>query len=205
MYIYIYRERDIHIHIRQPPHRGKSFEVLGPSDSTMYLGRLFCFGQTHDREIQNRMNKAWAKFAIYRKEFTDRYYDLEQRIKLFQATVQPTLLYGCSGWTLTWPREAQIRMLQRVMLRIIIGTRRLIHEEGPESWVKWIIRSTRVAEQVMSDLHVPDWVEQVHRRKFRWAGCTARTTDGRWTREVFVALVCFREQKTRSTQGTMDR
>ena len=45
---------------------------------------------------------------------------------------------------------------------------------------------TRIAEQVMSDLGVLDWVEEVHRRRFRWAGRNARLHDDRWTKEVLL-------------------
>ena len=79
-----------------------------------------------------------------------------------------------------------MQTLQRKMLRTIVGTRRLVYEDGLEEWVEWIVRSTRAAEQVMSDLNIPDWVEEIHRRKFRWAGRTALTNDGRWTREVLL-------------------
>ena len=36
----------------------------------------------------------------------------------------------------------------------------------------------------MSELAVPDWTEEVHRRIFQWAGRTARVNDERWTREL---------------------
>ena len=166
--------------------RGKPFEVLGPSSSTMYLGRLFSFESCHDREIQNRINKSWAKFAIFRSELTDHYHDLHKRVKLFRSTVEPTLLYGCSCWTMTRARESQIRVLQRRMMRSIIGTKREVGEQGVENWVDWMERSTRITEQVMCELGSPDWVEEVHRRKFRWAGRTARVSDDRWTREVLL-------------------
>jgi len=166
--------------------RGKCFEVLGPSSSTMYLGRLFSFEQTHDREIQNRITKAWRKFAVFKSELTDRYHDLAKRVRLFQATVAPTLLYGCTCWTMTRARETKIRTLQRKMMRKIVGTKRISDENGLEDWVDWIVRSTREAEQVMSDLGVPDWTEEVHRKIFQWAGRTARVNDERWTREVLL-------------------
>ena len=164
--------------------RGRFFEVLGPTSSTMYLGRLFSFEQTHDREIRNRITKAWAKFSVFRSELTDRHYNLAERVKLFKSTVQPTLLYGCACWTMTRDRESTIRALQRKMMRSIIGTRRVVGEQGLESWVEWVVRSTRIAEQTMVDLGVADWVEEVHRRRFRWAGRASRVSDGRWTKEV---------------------
>ena len=53
-----------------------------------------------------------------------------------------------------------------------------------ENWVDWMKRATRASEECMSQFGVPDWVEEVHRRKFRWAGHVSRRHDGRWTREV---------------------
>ena len=51
---------------------GQAFEVLKPEAATMYLGRLFCFRETHDVELCSRVNKTWAKFAIYRDVLTDK-------------------------------------------------------------------------------------------------------------------------------------
>jgi hypothetical protein len=164
--------------------RGRPFEILDTHSSTMYLGRLFSFNSTHDVELKNRIGKAWGKFAMYRSELTGKWYDLDRRIKLFKAVVQPTLLYGCSGWTLTRERENMIRATQRKMMRRIMGTRREVIGDQIESWVDWVIRATRKAEDIVRKFDVPDWVEEVHRRRFRWAGHVARRHDGRWTREV---------------------
>ena len=57
-------------------------------------------------------------------------------------------------------------------------------DEELEDWVDWMIRCTREAEEIMKMHHIPDWVEEQHRRKFRWAGHVARRYDGRWTRKV---------------------
>ena len=69
-------------------------------------------------------------------------------------------------------------------MRAIIGTRRTVHDGALEGYVDWIVRSTSVAEEAMRRFDVPDWVEEAHKRKFRWAGQVARCTDRRWTREV---------------------
>ena len=50
----------------------------------------------------------------------------------------------------------------------------------------WTVRSTAEAERVVAELQVPDWVEEVHRRRFQWAGRTARLDDDLWTREVLL-------------------
>ena len=66
------------------------------------------------------------------------------------------------------------------MIRSILGTKRI----PDETYVEWIIRATDIAEEACVHYNVPDWIEEVHRRVFQWAGHTARRTDGRWTREV---------------------
>ena len=170
--------------IKQTIIRRKPFEVLDETGSTMYLGRLFSFDRTHDIELKSRVSKAWAKFAIYRSELTGKSCDLERRLKLFKAVVQPTLLYGCSCWTMTREREQKVRTTQRKMLRAIVGTRRQLRDDDLEAWVDWVIRATREAECAMQKFGVPDWCEEIHRRRYRWAGHVARRQDGRWTREV---------------------
>lgn len=163
---------------------GKHFEVLYGDRPTMYLGKLFQHNSLHDVELRHRMGKAWAKFHIFRAELTDKKYDLPGRLRLFKAVVQPTLLYGSVSWTMTRAREQMIRTTQRKMLRRIVGTPRVAAGNEIESWVAWVSRSTRMAEAEMIKNKVVDWVEEIHRRKFRWAGRTVRQEDGRWTREV---------------------
>ena len=123
-------------------------------------------------------------FAVFRSELTDKYFGLEKRLRLFTSMIQPSLLYGSASWTLTRAREAFIKTTQRKMMRAIIGTRRIVRDGDLEGYVDWIVRSTSVAEEAMRKFGVPDWVEEAHKRKFRWAGQVARCTDRRWTREV---------------------
>ena len=162
---------------------GRSFEILPTDKSTMYLGRLLNIADPQDVELKNRISKAWSKFAVYRDELTSKYYPLFQRMKVFASVVQPTFLYGCSSWTMTRDREAQVRSLQRKMLRQIVGVRRVVSEERVlEDWLPWFRHATHVAEEARVNHNVPDWVDEVSRRKFRWAGHVARRTDERWTR-----------------------
>ena len=154
-----------HISINQ-----QKFEVLGASDSTMYLGKRFAFKAHHDVELKHRVGKAWAKFGAFRNELTNKCFDLPKRVQLFKSVVQPSLLYGCVSWTLTRAREKLIKTTQRKMLRQILGVKRLIDDAGElEEWVDWMIRSTDFAEQMAEQNGVPDWNTEVHRRKYNWA------------------------------------
>ena len=101
--------------------------------------------------------------------------------------MQSTFLYGCVSWTMTRKRETMIRTLQRKMLRQVVGVqrRKAITTDGNtalEDWLPWIKRSTQEAERQRRLHHIPEWVEEVARRKFQWAGHVARRMDGRWTR-----------------------
>ena len=161
---------------------GKEFEILGSDDSTMYLGRLVAFDDYHDVELKHRVGKAWAKFAMLRNELTNKVYDLRKRVKLFTTVIQPSLLYGCVSWTMTRIREKLIRTTQRKMLRQILGAKRRVDSDGAlEDWVGWQIRSTRLAEEMAAEFGIADWVEEVHRRKFKWASTVCSRTDDRWT------------------------
>ena len=106
------------------------FEVLGCSNSTMYLGRLFAFKDHHEIELKHRVRKAWAKFGIFRNELTNKCYDLGKRVQLFKSVVQPSLLYGCVSWTMTRSREKLIKTTQRKMLRQILGVKRQVDCDG---------------------------------------------------------------------------
>jgi hypothetical protein len=170
---------------------GKQYEILDSSASTMYLGRMLCLSNelTHDVELKNRMAKGWAKFAVYRDELTNPHYSLKQRMRVFTSVIQPSILYGCVSWTMTAKRVAKLRTTQRRMLRKMIDTKRQRHRdldgnEILENYVDWMQRSTRRAEQVMSQYGVPDWVEESCRRKFKWAGQVWRHSDGRWASQV---------------------
>ncbi|CAE8607669.1 unnamed protein product [Polarella glacialis] len=104
---------------------------------------------------------------------------LQNRLKLFQATVTPTVLYGrvlpdetvaesdCatsageeSDTGEQFPEEAQVQI---------------------ENWVDWIRRLTHTAEDNMLKAGLDDWVRLQKQRKWQWAGHVARRTDDRWS------------------------
>ena len=75
------------------------------------------------------------------------------------------------------------------MIRKIVGTNRTVDTGAQgsattESYVDWIQRATRKAEEAMAKHGVPHWVEECCKRKFQWAGHVLRRTDGRWSRQA---------------------
>ena len=50
-----------------------------------------------------------------------------------------------------------------------------------ESWVEWIRRSTSIADGILKDIQIEDWIARHRRRKFRWVRRVARRSDERRT------------------------
>ena len=184
---------------------GQKVEVLSPTDSTMYLGRALNLKSPHETEINHRVSRAWCKFGQYKKELMSKAYPLSDRLRLFNAVVTPTVLYGSGAWVMTKAREQKLRTAQRRMLRSILGKGRaklqpehvddeessqscsLASSDGTEaveSWVEWIKRVTADAEVAMEKVGIPDWVEEQHKIKWRWCGHVCRSEDGRWSRKI---------------------
>ena len=103
---------------------GMQIEILPLSGSAKYLGRKVSFDSTQETEIENRIANAWKKFMGLKDELTNKRYPLKNRIRLFDGTVTPTMLYGSAVWTLTKKTETRIQSTQRKMLRMILGSGR---------------------------------------------------------------------------------
>ena len=99
-------------------------EVLPYSGSTKYLGRKLNFDTYHKTEIDNRITAGWRKFNLLRHELTSKTYPLGARLRLFNATVQPTVMYGCQSWTMTQELSTTLRRAQRRMMRLIVNSPR---------------------------------------------------------------------------------
>ena len=101
-----------------------SIEILAKNESVKYLGQRISFHQQETLEIKSRIRAAWATFHKYRQELTSKKYMLKLRLRLFDATVSPTLSYAAGTWTPSREHERMIQSTQRKMLRLIIQTKR---------------------------------------------------------------------------------
>ena len=99
-------------------------EILAKSESVKYLGQRISFYQQETIEIKSRIRAAWTTFRKYRQELTSKKYMLKLRLRLFDATVSPTLCYASGTWSPSREHERMIQSTQRKMLRLIIQTKR---------------------------------------------------------------------------------
>jgi hypothetical protein len=78
-------------------------------DATEYLGRKLSLKDTHETEVEHRIAKARSKFMSHKAELCSKHYPLKHRLRIFQATVSATLLYGSGAWTSTASLEGKLR------------------------------------------------------------------------------------------------
>ena len=188
--------------------RGNTVEIVTATD---YLGTRLCLRQpcAMGTEVAHRVARAWAKFATFRSELTNKKTNLFDRVRLFHAVVTPCALYGSSSWALARSEERTLRTAQRRMLRAILGKhRRLIQtdisshsetsgseaaageveepgvEEELESWADWLKRTTSEAEAAMRKVGVDDWVTLLRKGKWFWASRVSHHSSMRWTARV---------------------
>ena len=159
---------------------GMNIEVLGSGSDTMYLGRALSLTNPHDTELKHRIRKAWAKFGLYKNDLTDKSIPLKLRMKLFNAVLTPTALYGCCSWVMTEERAALLRAVQMKMMRSIVAQRR----RPEETWVEWVQRATHVAKDVMAEHSVPNWDDLQHQRVLLWKDRIDTLAGSRWTTSV---------------------
>ena len=99
-------------------------EILTSNESVKYLGQKISFYQQETKEIKSRIRAAWATFHKYRQELTSKKYMLKHRLRLFDATVSPTVCYAAGTWAPNKEHERMVQSTQRKMLRLIIQTKR---------------------------------------------------------------------------------
>ena len=161
---------------------GEPVEVLPISGQTEYLGRLLSFKDYHSIEVDHRLAKAWKKFYCFKSELCSKDYPLKDRLKLFDAIVTPTMLYGSCSWTMTAEREKKLVVCQRRMLRRVCCVRKTAHED----WVEYMKRSTRTIEEIMHKHGLEYWIIGQRRRKWKWAGRVARMSTDRWAKAALL-------------------
>ena len=107
-------------------------EIIDAGSHHKYLGRYLPGECTVRRrvEVDHRIQCAWYKFGQYRHVLTNRQISIQLRLKLFDAVVTPTILYGLAALPLSAVLLQELEVVQKKMLRKIVGWVRI----GDESW-----------------------------------------------------------------------
>ena len=193
---------------------GMSVNILPIDGAVKYLGLKFSFYEYQGTELKNRIRAGWAKFMLNKQELTSKSYSLNDRLRLFDAVVSPTVLYAAGAWNLTKDQERLLQKTQRKMLRMILGHGRrrqpvsqdslsdscdvdsdveviaeeqegsISDTEGLEPWGDWIRRVTHYIEAVANKLDMKSWVMRARGQKWDLAGKACRNNPARWTHRL---------------------
>ena len=134
-------------------------EILQDDADTPYLGRALTMNAYYEHEFRNRINKAWKKFAVHKKTLCDKHGALKHRLRLFAATVTPTVLYGSCAWTMTQEMESELQGLQRQMLRKMLGSpRKLLQVSHTSSLQESDSEVQSDSQEAEPEFQLEDWV-----------------------------------------------
>jgi hypothetical protein len=142
--------------------------------------------EPHDVELRHRLKKGWAKFGVMKEQLLVKAVPLDLRLRLFDAVVTPTVLYGCASWVMTESRNKQLATVQKKMLRAILGRRRKVDQTNgsTESWVDWIKRVTGEVKVLMATHSLQSWVDVRKIRAKAWLEKVRAMEEDRWAKRV---------------------
>ena len=96
-------------------------KVLEEGHTTKYLGRACRLDEPNEAEDPASISTTWRKSMAMRQVLCNRGRRLQHCLRVFEATISLTLLYGAGSWALDDERERQIWTTQRKLLRSMLA------------------------------------------------------------------------------------
>ena len=127
-------------------------------------------------ELQNRMRMCWAKFHQHRRWLVNLEVPVRLRLRLFDAICSPTILFGSAVLPLNVNQRQSLDILQRKMLRLMVGWRRVPGEEWSETMTRMTLRVKNACDQHP----IKSWEESFHRNRWRYASHVVQNVKMRW-------------------------
>ena len=131
-------------------------QVVNEKEAEKYLGRKLCFKDGQETELENRIAAAWAAFHKHKGEMCSKYYKVVDRIRLFEAVVTATVLYGCSAWALTSRMCETLKIARRKMLRYVFRLHWRKCEGNAGDWVSYMRRSAKQVVELSEKVEMND-------------------------------------------------
>ena len=155
---------------------GEMVQVIHAESVHKYLGRNLTanFLARRDIEFAHRLQVAWNKFQKYKHVLLNKHISLVLRLKFFDAVVSPAMLFGLATLPLTKVCLQKLGVVQRRMLRSIVGWVR-IHDD--QNWRDIMLQMNH--RMAIANILFPmeDWEDRLFRSKFRLAHRIARSPE----------------------------
>ncbi|CAB1110695.1 unnamed protein product [Ectocarpus sp. CCAP 1310/34] len=150
------------------------------TDRFVYLGRTICADGKVDREITSRICRAWK---CYRRNSTSMYdrkrANRQLKIRLLQAEVVQTLLYGCASWSLAAEHYTKLNGTHRQFLTRCIGWSKRKRSDRPLSYAQALIQAG--CEETIE--------ATVRKRRLCFAGFVMRMEDNRLPKRMLLGAM----------------
>ena len=158
--------------------------------TTKYLGAMFNVEASCDDEIENRIGIATRMVGALRRQVIERK-ELSKATKLrvINAMVVPTLLYGSETWTLQKRHRSKIQAMEMRYLRKVEGVTRL---------------DRALSEDIRRRLGVEAVLAVVDKTKKEWRERIEGMSQERLVRRVFEEDVCRRRPRVRPRKKWID-
>ena len=143
---------------------------LQVSDHFTYLGSTVSSNLSLDPEIDRRIGKAAGTMAkLHKRVWSNSSLRLKTKIKVYQACVISTLLYGSESWTTYAKQETRLEVFHLRCLRRILGI----------TWEDHITNNAILESAEIMSIH-----SLLCQRRLRWLGHIFRMQDGRIPKDV---------------------
>ena len=147
---------------------GSMVEVLGSNDEHRFLGR-YLSGNLDNRahvEVQHRIQVAWMKFSQHSKTLCNKNISIKLRMRLFESTVSPSLLFGLAILPLHASSMEKLNIVQRKMVRKIVGWVRL----PEEPWENTMRRMGTRVNRVVGQSKMREWSTRLLDTQWKFVG-----------------------------------
>ena len=139
-------------------------------ESFTYLGSTISNNLSLDTELNTRIGKASTTMARLTKRVWDNtMLTINTKMKVYQACVLSTLLYGSEAWTLYSRQEKRLNAFHMRCLRRLLG-------------ITWQDRITN--SSVLSQAGVPSMFAILTQKRLRWLGHVCRMEDRRIPKDI---------------------
>ena len=141
-------------------------------DEMKYLGVMLSSDGRMQKEMEARIGSAtrmiggMSEAVLRRRELSKC-----TKLKVVNATMMPSLLYGCEAWSLTKQQQSKVQATQMNVLRRVQGVSRMER-----------IRS----EHIRQHLGQESVLEVIRRRQENWKGKLNEMSSDRVTKKVYV-------------------
>ena len=139
-------------------------------DRFTYLGSTISSNLSLDAELNTRIGKAATTMARLTKRVWDNtMLTINTKMRVYQACVLSTLLYGSEAWTLYSRQEHKLNAFHLRCLRRLLG-------------ITWRDRVTNI--DVLAKAGMPSMFAILTQRRLRWLGHVSRMEDGRIPKDL---------------------